>query len=97
MTNRTAATSVLDPVHCRAICDEIGERLRYVLDREASEIPPCLLMLIDKLALLELAPSIVPSIEEMSLPLGPASVDSAKRSADLARPSTNRGLVFVGS
>jgi hypothetical protein len=97
MPNRTATASVLDRVHCRAICDEIGERLRYAFGREASEMPPRLLMLVDKLAKLDLAPSIVPSIEEMSLPLGPASVDSAKRSADLARPSTNRGLVFVGS
>jgi hypothetical protein len=30
----------LDPTHCRAICDEIGERLRESLGREAAEMPP---------------------------------------------------------
>ena len=30
----------LDSSHCRAICDEIGERLRVVLDREAAPLPP---------------------------------------------------------
>jgi hypothetical protein len=43
--------------------DEIGERLRDVLARHASEIPPRLPMSIDKLAELERAPLIVPSIE----------------------------------
>jgi hypothetical protein len=30
----------LDPTHCRAICDEIGERLGESLGREAAEMPP---------------------------------------------------------
>jgi hypothetical protein len=97
MPNHTATASVLDHTHCRAICDEIGERLRYIFGREAPEIPPRLLMLVDKLVQLDLAPSIVPSIDEMSFPQCPASIDSAKRSADLARPSINRRLVFAGS
>jgi hypothetical protein len=67
MPNRAASAIVLDHVHCRAICDEIGERLRYALRQEASDIPPRLLALIDELAQLEQMPSIVPSIEEMSL------------------------------
>ena len=52
MPNRSviASASVLDHIHCRAICDEIGERLRYILGREALEIPPRLLMPVDKLA-----------------------------------------------
>lgn len=87
---------MLDHIHCRAICDEIGERLREVLRREASEIPPRLLMLVDALAQLDHGPSIVPSIEEMSFPLYPKSFDAVKRSADVAPPATNRGLIFVG-
>jgi hypothetical protein len=66
MPNRAAPVIVLDHVHCRAICDEIGERLRYDPREEASDIPPRLLALMDKLAQLEGMPSIVPSIEEMS-------------------------------
>jgi hypothetical protein len=66
----TAADVTIDHVHCRAICDEIGERLRYALKREAPEIPQNLLVLINKLDELDgapivLAPSIVPSLEEM--------------------------------
>ena len=30
----------LDHTHCRAICDEIGERLRESLGREAADMPP---------------------------------------------------------
>lgn len=55
----------LDPIHCRAICDEIGERLRQILKVEA-EIPQRLRALLDKLDDLELAPSIVPTIDEVS-------------------------------
>jgi hypothetical protein len=66
MANLTAAHLAIDPVHCRAICDEIGERLRYLLKREISDIPPHLLILLNKLADLEFAPSIVPTIDEMS-------------------------------
>jgi hypothetical protein len=88
---------MLDHIHCRAICDEIGERLREVLRREASEMPPRLLMLVDKLAELDdHGPSIVPIIDEMSFPLCPEFFDSVKRSADEASPATSRGLIFVG-
>jgi hypothetical protein len=66
MANGTAAHLSIDPIHCRAICDEIGERLRYLLKREISDIPPQLLILLDKFADLEFAPSIVPSMGEMS-------------------------------
>jgi hypothetical protein len=68
MANRKTATLALDHIHCRAICDEIGEQLRNSLRRDISEIPPRLLWLLDKLAQLEQAPSIVPSFDEMSLP-----------------------------
>ena len=70
---QNAALLNLDPTHCRAICDEIGERLGFIL-KPASDIPPRLLYLIARLAELEKAdlpqlasaPSIVPSIEDMS-------------------------------
>jgi hypothetical protein len=65
MAGRDDAGVALDSTHCRAICDEIGERLRYALGREVCEIPPFLGALIDRLAELERAPSIVPSIEDM--------------------------------
>jgi hypothetical protein len=69
-----AAAVMLDHTHCRAICDEIGERLAHILNRDVLEIPPRLLALLNKLAELERdqpvrlahAPSIAPSIGEMS-------------------------------
>jgi hypothetical protein len=69
-----AALLNLDHTHCRAICDEIGERLGFILKPATSDIPPRLLYLIGRLAelekadlpQLESAPSIVPSIEDMS-------------------------------
>ena len=58
----------LDHTHCRAICDEIGARLRVMLDREATAMPPRLQVLMLRLAAQELSasPSIAPSIEEMA-------------------------------
>jgi hypothetical protein len=97
MPNRTSAAPALDHIHCRAICDEIGERLRDVFGRVALEIPPRLLVLIDKLAQLDRAPSIVPSIDEMSFPRCPGPLASVKLLADLAPPATNRELASVGS
>ena len=75
MRKQNAADLVLDPTHCRAICDEIGERLRSIMKPAVSDVPPRLLDLIARLAALEqrdllqveLAPSIVPSSEEISL------------------------------
>lgn len=69
MPKLTAADVAIDHVHCRAICDEIGERLRYMFTREVLEIPQNLLVLLKKLDELDrvpvvLAPSIVPSIED---------------------------------
>ena len=57
----------LDSSHCRAICDEIGERLRMVLDREASPLPPRLQLLMARLIEHDLvqAPSIVPAIDDL--------------------------------
>jgi hypothetical protein len=57
----------IDSLHCRAICDEIGERLRYVLDREATALPQRLQLLMERLAEQDLlmAPSIAPSMDDM--------------------------------
>ena len=57
----------IDSSHCRAICDEIGERLRRILDREATALPPRLQLLLERLAEQDLveAPSIAPSIDGM--------------------------------
>jgi hypothetical protein len=73
MAMQNAACLNLDHTHCRAICDEIGERLHFIM-KPASDIPPRLLDLIDRLAELEKsdlprlkrAPSIVPSIDKIS-------------------------------
>lgn len=68
MAVQEAARLALDSKHSRAICEEIGERLRIVLSREVSDIPPYLLRLVERLAELEhvTAPSIVPSIDDIN-------------------------------
>jgi hypothetical protein len=57
----------IDSLHCRAICDEIGERLRTVLRPETVGLPIRLQILIDRLADQdrEMAPSIVPDVDDM--------------------------------
>ena len=90
MPDRNAAALQIDHTHCRAICDEIGDRLRDVLGREASEIPPRLRALMDRLAQLEQSPSIAPSIDEMIFSIGGEPFAGVKRSADLAQLATNR-------
>jgi hypothetical protein len=74
MREQNAAVLVLDHTHCRAICDEIGERLGFILKPVTSDIPPRLSYLIGRLAELEerdlrtvLSPSIAPAIDEMTL------------------------------
>jgi hypothetical protein len=58
----------IHPTHCRAICDEIGERLRESLGRESTDMPPYLRRLVDRLDELDLdnvsSPGIVPLIED---------------------------------
>jgi hypothetical protein len=76
MPKHPAAAVMLDHAHCRAICDEIGERLAQILNREVLEMPPRLFGLLNKLAELERdgpaelehAPSIAPSFGERSFP-----------------------------
>jgi hypothetical protein len=67
MSNRKTLQLQIDSGHCRAICDEIGDRLRYLLDKEAGELPPRLRLLMDRLAELDRvqAPSIVPAMEDL--------------------------------
>ena len=57
----------IDSVHCRAICDEIGERLRTILRTETGHLPDRLQILLDQLADQdrELAPSIAPDLDDM--------------------------------
>jgi hypothetical protein len=67
----------IDSQHCRAICDEIGERLQTILRPDAANLPPRLQVLIDRLADQdrELAPSIVPDLDDMTWQ--PATVSHA--------------------
>jgi len=57
----------IDSIHSRAICDEIGERLRIILRPTTGDLPVRLQALIDRLADQErqLAPSIVPDLDDM--------------------------------
>lgn len=62
--------------HCRAICDEIGERLRIVLDREASTPSAHLLNLIARLDFIDAsAASIAPLLEDSTLGFSIASAN----------------------
>ena len=55
---------VLEPKHCRAICNEIGDRLGQSMARDASPMPMRLRRLLDRFAELDgEAPSIVPDLE----------------------------------
>jgi hypothetical protein len=67
MSSQKALPLQIDSGHCRAICDEIGDRLRFLLDKEAGEIPQRLRLLIDRLAELDghQAPSIVPAMDDV--------------------------------
>jgi hypothetical protein len=67
MSSQKALSVQIDSGHCRAICDEIGDRLRIVLDKETGEIPRQLRLLIDRLAELDVeqAPSIVPAMNDL--------------------------------
>jgi hypothetical protein len=97
MSSGNTAALNLDHIHCRAICDEIGERLHYVLKPETSDIPSRLLTLIERLAELECAPSIVPSIDEMSFRPNLRIANQVKPSIDPVLPATNRLSVSADS
>jgi hypothetical protein len=67
MSKKNAADIRIDHIHSRAICDEIGDRLRQALKRESVELAPRLQLLVDRLAELDgaAAPSIVPAFDDM--------------------------------
>ena len=92
MSNPKIDVLALDSTHCRAICDEIGERLSAAFAREVSSIPPHLMVLIDRLARLDEGPSIVPSFDDMLLPLEKDPTPVVKRSNDQVQTATNRIL-----
>jgi hypothetical protein len=71
----TRVTILIDDHHARAICDEIGERLRIWLKREMpTGLSPRLQQLIEQLAATdhEGAPSIVPSLDDIPNTVAPA-------------------------
>jgi hypothetical protein len=77
----------IDTEHSLAICDEIGDRLREILRREATrELPPRLQYLMQLMAEAdrETAPSLVPSLEEIiqQKPIYPRYESSACESFD---------------
>jgi hypothetical protein len=68
MLARTGVNMRIDALHSREICDEIGDRLREILRREATnELPPRLQHLMERLAEAdhEASPSLVPTLEDM--------------------------------
>jgi hypothetical protein len=68
MPGQYPAALAFDDTHSRAICDEIGERLRDVLGRDVPEMPAYLCRLVERFAELDRvpAPSIVPCIDDMT-------------------------------
>jgi hypothetical protein len=53
----------IDPIHSRAICAEIAERLRISLSKDQSPLPTLLRQRLDQLREMEeQSPSIVPSM-----------------------------------
>jgi hypothetical protein len=95
--NPDARALALDHAHCRAICEEIGERLGQVLKPEALVVPRRLLMLLDRLAELEQAPSVVPSIDDMLFRRYPEPSARITQSTGSALLATNRKLASAGS
>jgi predicted transcriptional regulator len=68
MSAKSSLTIQIDPIHSRAICEEIGERLRDMLQRHGMpELPSNLQRLMQRLAEAddEISPSIAPSLEDI--------------------------------
>lgn len=68
MSSHSTLPPQLDSLHCQAICEEVGERLRILLDREAPELPQHLRSLLDRFAELDhvQAPSMVPAMDDLA-------------------------------
>jgi hypothetical protein len=68
--------TMLDPIHARAICEEIGYRLRLALPANNDDLPPRLQSLMRELALLDCAaPSLVPSTDDVVAAPEPVTAD----------------------
>jgi hypothetical protein len=84
---------VLGSEHYRAICDEIGARLAFALRPATSDLPPRIVGLLNRLALLDHdAPSIAPSLErranaEEATLSGCTSADQGRTGRFEPRPS----------
>jgi hypothetical protein len=80
MLAKTDVNIQIDDVHSRAICAEIGDRLRELLRPEVpGQLPPRLQYLIEQLAKAdrEIAPALVPSLEDIIEPIIPGRESSA--------------------
>jgi hypothetical protein len=61
----------IDPTHSRAICDEIGWRLRKTLAADYAALPHALAVLLDRFSALDLAadaPSLAPAMIDLHAP-----------------------------
>jgi hypothetical protein len=79
MLTMTGAVLQIDTSHTRAICDEIGDRLRGFLRCQANnELPLRLRDLMEQLARIDdvPSPSIAPSLDEMLSPENPIATSS---------------------
>ena len=68
----------IDTEHCRAICDEIGWRLRKTLAADYATLPNALAVLLERLIDIDMAidaPSIVPAMADMHT--APGSLEAA--------------------
>jgi hypothetical protein len=74
----------IDSLHCRAICEEIGDRLRMALGPAPTALPVRLQLLMVQLAQQDraFAPSIAPALEDMTwLPDAAPRPDRISRAA----------------
>lgn len=77
---KTSNRLQIDSIHSRAICNEIGERLRTILRPETADLPVRLQVLIDRLADhdRQVDPSIVPDLDDMIWQPSPAVSPAAE-------------------
>ena len=61
------SSCTLSDVHARAICDEVGERLRVLLDRSQTPPPPRILALLLQLQLSELKTTATEPVSDLAV------------------------------
>jgi len=61
-----SSSCAVSEIHTRAICDEIGERLRFTLDRTQASPPPRILALLLQLQLAELKAPLAEGVTQAS-------------------------------